>query len=103
MFNCNKKGLSFRLLPENTLAASFKRSANGRKASKERVTVNACLNATGTVKLPLQVIGKVKCPRCFKRMNRKLLPVEYNGQTDAWMTRDIFLRMVSPFICAHCA
>ena len=90
MFNCDKTGFNFRLLPENTLAASFERSANGRKASKERVIVNACWNATGTMKLPLQVIGKAKHPRCFKIMNMKLLPVEYNGQANEWMTCDIF-------------
>ena len=31
----------FCLLPGNTLAASFKLSASGRKANKERVTINA--------------------------------------------------------------
>lgn len=38
--------------------ASFHHSADKRKQSKERVTINACANATGTTKLPLQVIGK---------------------------------------------
>ena len=37
---------------------NFEWSVNGRKATKNRVTINACLNATGMVKMPLQVIGK---------------------------------------------
>ena len=41
----------------------------------ERVTVNACANASGTIKLPLQLIGKAKCPRCFQRVNMELWPM----------------------------
>jgi len=36
-------------LPDKTLAAPFENSADGRKLSKERVTINACANATGTI------------------------------------------------------
>ena len=62
IFNCDETGLNFRLLPDKTLAASFETSADGRKKSKERVTINACSNASGTIKLPLQVIGKSNRP-----------------------------------------
>lgn len=54
IFNCDETGLYFRLLPDQTLAASFEKSASGRKKSKDRVTINACPNATGTIMLPLQ-------------------------------------------------
>ena len=90
IFNCDETGLNFRLLPDKTLAASFETSADGRKKSKERVTINACSNASGTIKLPLQVIGKANRPRCFKSVRMDLLPVEYCGQRNAWMSRDIF-------------
>ena len=40
---------------------NFERSANVRKGSKERVTKYAFMNATGMVKMPLQVIGKANC------------------------------------------
>ena len=53
-------------------------------------TINACSNATGTVKLPLQLIGKAKKPRCFKHVNMELLPVQYRGQCNAWMSCEIF-------------
>ena len=90
IFNCDETGLNFRLLPEKTLAASFEHSADGRKLSKERVTINACANATGTIKLPLQVIGKAKHPRCFRGLRMDLLPVEYCGQKSVWMSSEIF-------------
>lgn len=90
VFNCDEAGLNFHLLPDKTLAGTFEKSADGRKASKERVTVNVCSNATGTVKLPLQLIGKVKKPCCFKHVNMELLPVQYHGQSNAWMSCEIF-------------
>ena len=39
----------------NKTKENFEKSANG---SKERVTINACSNANGMVKMLLQVIGK---------------------------------------------
>ena len=75
----------------------------GGKKSKERVTVNACANASGTIKLPLQLIGKAKRPRCFQRVNMDLLPVQYFAQKNAWMNTDIFLEWFqdsfAPYVC----
>ena len=83
--------MNFRLLPDSTLATAFEKSADGRKKSKKRVTVNACANASGTIKFPLQLIGKAKNPKCFQRVNMDLLPVQYFAQKNAWMNTDIFL------------
>ncbi len=47
-------------------------------------------NSSGTIKLPLQVIGKSKNPRCFKSINKDLLPVKYSSQKNAWMNTAIF-------------
>ena len=90
IFNCDETGLNFRLLPQSTLASSFEKSAAGRKKSKERVTLNVCSNATGTIKLPIHLIGKAKKPRCFKGTNMDLLPVKYAGQANACMTCKLF-------------
>ena len=56
--------------------------------SKERVTITACANTSGGIKLPLQLIGKAKRPRCFRGVKMDLLPAEY--QTNAWMTCELF-------------
>ena len=58
MFNCDESGLYYKLLPEKSLAAQFEKSTDGRKTQKERVTISACSNATGSIKLPLLLIGK---------------------------------------------
>ena len=90
IFNCDETGLNFHLLLNKTLAAFFEHSADGRKLSKERVTINACANATGTIKLPLQVIGKAKRPKCVRGLRMELLPVEYCSQKSVWMNSKIF-------------
>ena len=78
-------------MPQKSLASSFEKSADGRKSQKERVTINACSNATGTIKLPLQMIGKAKNPRCFKNIARDNLPLLYENQKNSWMNTEIFL------------
>ena len=70
VFNCDETGLYYKLLPQKSLAAHFEKSADGRKTQNERITINACSNGTGKVKLPLLFIGKSKNPRCFKNINR---------------------------------
>ena len=72
------------------LAGHFERSADGRKTQKDRVTISACANASGDMKLPLVLIGKSKNPRCFKHITRDQLPVTYYNQSNAWMNTEIF-------------
>lgn len=90
LFNCDETGLNFRMLPSKTLAAREEKSAPGYKKSKETVTVLACANASGTVKLRPLIIGKSKKPRAFKNVNINCLPVMYTNQRSAWMDCTIF-------------
>ena len=89
IFNCDETGLYFRMLPGHTLA-SVHNWPDGTKKAKDRVTINACANASGTIKLPLLLIGKAKNPRCFRNLNKEALPVVYRNQANAWVDRDIF-------------
>ena len=87
VFNADKTGLFFKMLPEKIL--EFKGTpCHGGKYSKERITVLVGANADGTEKLPLLVIGKSKQPRCFK--NVRSLPTAYDFSSKAWMTGGIF-------------
>ena len=90
VFNCDETGLYFKLMPQKSLASSFEKSADGRKTQKERVTINACANASGSIKLPLLLIGKSKNPRCFKNISRDQLPVKYTNQKNAWVNASLF-------------
>ena len=91
IYNCDETGLYYRMLPLKTLASIEEKSAPGYKKSKDRVTVLACSNVTGTHKMDLVVIGKSKNPRAFKNIKDKsLLPVDYRSQKSAWMNGAIF-------------
>ncbi|XP_057334362.1 tigger transposable element-derived protein 4-like [Microplitis mediator] len=61
------------------------RASNG---CKERLTILLATNMTGSEKLKPLVIGKSKKPRCFSGC--KSLPLDYEANTKAWMTSEIF-------------
>ncbi|GFS60049.1 tigger transposable element-derived protein 4 [Trichonephila clavipes] len=77
VYNADEFGLFFKLMPDKSFV--FKNeTCHGGKLSKERLTVLACTNATGTHKIKLVVIGKSRSPRCFK--NVRSLPCDYLSQ-----------------------
>ena len=90
IYNSDETGLYYRMLPEKTLAARSEKEAPGMKNPKERITLMACSNATGTHKLPLMFIGKAQNPRCLKNVNKSALPVTYYAQKNAWVDSEIF-------------
>ena len=67
VFNCDQTGFQFRLLPQKIMAHAFEKRAEGRKKSKDCVTISACAYATETIKLHLLLIGKAARPHCFTR------------------------------------
>jgi hypothetical protein len=60
----------------------------GNKKDKERAAFSLCVNATGTHKLDLFVIGKAARPRRFPRsfQPKRDLNVRYAHNKTAWMT-----------------
>ena len=84
VYNMDKTGLFFRLLPRYTLLLPCEdiSSTRGKKKAKERVSLVVCTNATRTHKIPCTLIGKPKVPACIK--NREW-PVTYISQNKAWM------------------
>ena len=66
------------MLPGHTLASIHNR-LDGTKKTKDKVTINVCANASGTIKLPLLLIGKAKNPRYFRNLNKEALPVVYRN------------------------
>ena len=74
------------------------KSAFDRKASKERITVPLCANATGCHQLPILIIAKNKHPGCFKHVNMSAVPVVYKNQTNAWVNSNIFVEGLKIFL-----
>ena len=89
VFNCDEIGLFYKMLPGRTLT-TIHSDPSGTKKSKERVTINACSNASGSIKLPLLFIGKANNPRCFRGIDKSTLPVVYRSQKNAWVDTVIF-------------
>ena len=89
IFNCDETGLYYKMLPGRTLTTAHN-DPIGTKKAKERVTINACSNASGSIKLPLLFIGKAKNPRCFRGTDKSTLPVVYRSQKNAWVNTVIF-------------
>ena len=88
LFNLDETGLWFRRLPTRTLA---RESRAGNKLAKDRVTTLVTVNATGTMKPNLWVIGKSKKPRSFGRTwTPKDVNIVYKNSKKAWMTGEIF-------------
>ena len=76
IFNCDKTGLFYKMLPGQTLTTTHS-DLSGSKRAKERVTINACSNPSGSIKLPLLFIDKAKNPCCFRGIEKSALPVVY--------------------------
>lgn len=88
IFNADEFGLFYKLLPNKSLMFKGEMCYEG-KMSKDRLSVLACANMTGSEKLPILVVGKVVKPRCFRGV--KSLPTAYRANKRAWMTLELFI------------
>ena len=90
IYNCDETGLYYKMLPTKNVTTKAEKNASGVKKQKERVTLMACSNVSGSHKLPFLFIGKAANPRCFKHVNKAALPVVYKCQKNAWANTAIF-------------
>ena len=89
VYNVDETGLFYRLLPNKTYVVKQKNTSyHGGKMDKTRITVAVCVNADGSDKRKLLVIGRYKEPRAIKGI--KSLPVNYRNNTSSWMTSALF-------------
>ena len=88
IFNMNETGLFFRTTEDKTFHQKGQECSGGKR-TKMRLTLSLCTNMVGDKETPL-VIWKSLNPCCFKRVNRKTLPVEYHANRRAWIASGIF-------------
>ena len=93
IWNVDETGCHWRALPDRGLG-QVKVSCKGGKKSKNRVTVAFFANATGMKEKPM-VIYKSAKPCCFKRIDKKNLPVSYYNQGKAWMSGEIMYSILN--------
>jgi hypothetical protein len=87
VYNADETGLFINVLPDRNLVYKGE-SCHGGKHSKDRLTVQLCVNSDGSDKQVTIVIGKSPKPRCF--MNVKKLPTKYHANGKAWKTTQRF-------------
>ncbi|KAI6661871.1 Jerky protein homolog-like [Oopsacas minuta] len=90
IFNADETGLWWKLMPSKSLVSGGEINFKNFKQSKDRVTLLACANASGSCKIPLAFIHKSARPRCFKNTNMECLPVSYFVQKKSWMDAKVF-------------
>ena len=71
------------------------KDCKGGKQSKQWITVTFIVNAAGASESKPIVIWKSDKPRCFKKVNKSQLPVQYFSQKKAWMTGGILDQVLS--------
>ena len=88
IFNCDKNGLFWRVLPNNTFIQNVD-SPRGKKTSKERLTILfiVCMEDE---KLKTLIIGKSKSPKSLKNKNVNVFNIKYDNNHTSWMTKEIF-------------
>lgn len=87
IYNADKTGLYWKILPDKTFVSVHEKGAPGLKISKQRITFLGCSNASGLYKVKPLVIGKARNPRCFKNF---VNPMVYKNTKNVWMTSKIF-------------
>ncbi|GFU95024.1 tigger transposable element-derived protein 1 [Trichonephila clavipes] len=90
VFNADETGLYWKKLPNRTYIAKDEKTASGHKASKDRVSLLLCSNASGDRMLKPLLINKSLRPCALKGKDFKQLPVHWMANPKAWMTTAIF-------------
>ncbi|GFX51947.1 tigger transposable element-derived protein 1 [Trichonephila clavipes] len=90
VFNADETGLYWKKLPNRTYIAKDEKIASGHKASKDRVTLLLCSNASGDRMLKPLLINKSLRPCALKGKDLKQLSVHWMANPKSWMTTAIF-------------
>ena len=83
IWNMDETGLFWKALPDRGCGVKGKQCREGKK-SKQQFTVAFFVTASGKKEKPI-VIWKSANPRCLKRFDKAVLPVDYYSQKKAWM------------------
>ena len=86
IWNMDETGCFWKALPDNWLRTERKIMQGWKK---EQITVAFFVNGAGEKEDKPIVIWKSEKPRCFKRVDKTQLPVQYHSQPKAWMTASI--------------
>jgi hypothetical protein len=93
IINIDETGLNYKRMPSYTLAVGGDSGAGG-VASKQRITVCMAVNASGSLRQTV-VIGSSAKPKGTDSKFFKDRDILYFSSKNAWMTREIFMKVLS--------
>lgn len=94
IFNMDETGLFWRQPPTSGLGTQVR---PGQKKEKARITLVICVNATGSERFPIWMIGTAKNPRSLKGINLQALGGVWTSNKKAWMTAFIMGQWLRSF------
>jgi hypothetical protein len=90
----DETGLFWRMLLSRGLLSQ---SRPGLRKEKARVSIALCVNATGTDRLPVWIIGKAKVPRALKNVSIVSMGGRWRSNQKAWMNTSIMCEWLQEF------
>jgi hypothetical protein len=94
IYNMDETGLLWRMLPSRGLLSQ---SQPGLKKDKTRVSLALCVNATGTDRLPVWIIGQAKTPRALRDVSISSMGGRWRWNKKAWMNTTIMCEWLQEF------
>ncbi|XP_053568008.1 tigger transposable element-derived protein 1-like [Bombina bombina] len=106
IFNVDETGLFWKKMPERTYISKEEKSAQGHKASKDRLTLLLGGNASGDLKLKPLLVHRSLNPRALRNVTKAFLPVIWRANSKAWVTlalfEEWFLNHFIPAVESYC-
>ncbi|XP_017761859.1 PREDICTED: tigger transposable element-derived protein 1-like [Eufriesea mexicana] len=90
VYNADEFTLFWKKMPERTYLSRDEESVSGLKASKDRITLLLCSNASGDLVTKPMLINRSINPRAMKGIDKATLPVYWQADDKAWVTGVIF-------------
>lgn len=94
IYNMDETALYWRMMPSRGLATQ---QQPGVKKDKARISLVLAVNASGTDRLPIWIIGKHKTPRALRNICVKTMGAEWRWNTKAWMTTQVMSEWLLAF------
>lgn len=94
VYNMDETALYWKKTPERGLATQ---QMPGVKVDKCRMTIALTVNADGTDRVPLWIIGTAARPRCMKNVDLSSLRCHYRNNKKAWMNSAVMTEYLEWF------
>lgn len=94
IYNMDETGLYWKMMPSRGLSAQ---AQPGIKKEKARITLAFCVNATGSDRFPVWIIGKSKTPRALRNINFSTMGAQWRWNKKAWMNTTIMVEWLHAF------